>query len=391
MFERICIPPKYPDRTFFDLGLLGEALVFYQEIIIILRYSSLKGLLKQCNPETLIKYLDHGRLKIKYLNNMLGAISRGENTPFGRYDFGLISSEKQNLENAAYELFRESVGKSGKGRRLADRFLKFVEPISYDGGITKQIVKEVQFGKYISEFVRRRLERTELFKVAESKNPIIQFGPLADGGFPLRTNLNFNFLSQLNLENKELKKPSTILESYGSTIADLSLWSMFDTEVAVNPSQSDVLQSRFDILLSERNQSDECIANFQDFVFDNGRALRTAINSGKKNLDDLFPIVEKSDQFSKWLHDQSPDDKILKSYYKEIVSDSWVNKLPSKTVRWALFTGAGLAADALGAGGIGTGVGVALSALDNFIIDKLLQGWKPNHFIHGELEKFVKG
>lgn len=115
MFERICIPPKYPEGTFFDIGLLAEALIFYQEIIIIVKYSSLKGLLQQCNPETLMKYLDHGRLKIKYLNNMLGAISKGENTPFGRYDFGLISSEKHNLNNAAYELFKESVGKSGKG------------------------------------------------------------------------------------------------------------------------------------------------------------------------------------------------------------------------------------------------------------------------------------
>lgn len=278
-----------------------------------------------------------------------------------------------------------------KGRRLANRFLRFVEPISYDGSITKQIVKEVQFGKYFSEFVRRRLKKTKFFEVDELKSPIIQFGPLVKGGFPLQTNLNFNFLSQLDLENNELKKPSSILEKYGSTIADLSLWSRFDTEVAVNSSQSDVLRSRFDILLSERNQSDELIASFQDLVFDDGRAIRTAINSGRKSLDDLFPIVEKSEKFSNWLHTQSPDDKILKSYYKEIVSDSWVEKLPNKTIRWAIFTGSGLAADAFGAGGIGTGVGVALSVLDTFIIDKLLKGWKPNQFIHGELEKFIKG
>lgn len=321
---------------------------------------------------------------------MLGTISKGENTPFGRYDFGLISSEKHNLENAAYDLFREAVGKSGKGRHLANRFLGFVEPISYDGGITKQIVKEVQFGKYISEFVRRRLKRTEKFKEAESKNLLFQFGPLVEGGFLLQTNLNFNLLSQLKLENDELKKPSSLLASYGTTIADLSLWSKFDTEVAVSSSQSDVLQSRFDILLSDRTQSDRFISNFQDLVFDDGRALRAAINSGKRSLDDLFPIIEKSEKFSDWLRDQSPDSKLVKSYYKEIVSDSWIDKLPSKTFRWALFTGAGLAADALGAGGMGTCVGVAISALDNFMIDKLLKGWKPNHFILSELDKFVK-
>jgi len=54
-----------------------------------------------------------------------------------------------------------------------------------------------------------------------------------------------------------------------------------------------------------------------------------------------------------------------------------------------LFTGAGIGIDALGAGGIGTSIGVALSAADQFLLDRLIKGWKPNQFIEDELRGFV--
>lgn len=391
MLERICIPPKYPERTSFDLGLLAETLIFYGEVLLIVRAPSLSGLLKQCSPETLLRFLDHGRLKIKYLNNMLGAISRGEDTPYARYDFGLISSQKQNLENAAYTIFREATGKSGRGRRLANRFLRFVEPISYEEDIAKEITREVQDGKYISEYIERRLKKnTEISNKNLEKHVVFQFGPLAEGGLPLQTNIKFGKLEKLNLQTKELKNPSSILAHYGTTITDLSLWSTFDTEVAVNRSEADVLQSRFDVILSRRDESHEVVRSFQDFVFDDGRAIRNAINTGKRSLDELFPIVERSGKFNEWLRNQPVDKEIIKSYYKEVTSDSWVDKLPGKTTRWAIFTGTGLAIDSLGGGGIGTGIGIALSALDHFVVDKLIKGWKPNQFIHGELQDFVE-
>lgn len=391
MLERICIPAKYHEGTHFDLGLLAEALIFYGEVSLIVKAPSLSGLLKQCTPETLLRFLEHGRLKIKYLNNMLGAISKSENTPYARYDFGLISSEKLNLENAAHTIFKEATGKSGRGRRLANRFLRLAEPISYEESITNEIKREVQDGKYISEYIERRLKKNpDIIGYNLNKALVFRFGRLTDGGFPLQTNINFNELKKLNLQTKELKKPSSILAHYGTTIADLSLWSRFDTEVAVNSSEAEILQSRFDVLLNKRKQSHEAVRSFQDLVFDDGKAIRNAINTGKRSLDDLFPVIERSGKFCEWLRDQPVDKEIIKSYYKEVTSDSWVDKLPGKTTRWAIFTGAGLGIDLLGGGGIGTSIGVTLSALDYFVVDKLIKGWKPNQFIHGELETFVK-
>ena len=388
MFERICIPPKYPEGTSFDIGQMAESLLFYGEVILILKYSSLKGLLQQCNPETLIRLLEHGRLKIKYTHHMLGAISRSENLPFARYDFGLISSEKQRLENGAQTILQEITGKKGKGRRLANRLIKYIEPINYEGEITKQIVTEIQDGKFISEYIFRKLKKLD---PKLSQKVIFNFAPVVKGeGFPLKTNINFIELAKSYSKATKVNKPSAILADYGTTIADLSLWAKYDTEVAVNNNQADVLQSRFDVLLSQKRGSEEIISNFQDLVLDDSKALQNAINSGNRTLEEFCKILERSNKFSSWIRRQEPDSNLVKSYYKEVTSSSWIDKLPSKTSRWAIFTGGGIALDLLTASGVGTATGVAISAFDNFVLDNLIKGWKPNQFINDDLNSFIK-
>jgi hypothetical protein len=35
--------------------------------------------------------------------------------------------------------------------------------------------------------------------------------------------------------------------------------------------------------------------------------------------------------------------------------------------------------------------GLVLTAVDSLLLDRLLQGWKPNHFVDKELKPFVEG
>lgn len=388
MFQRISITPRYPSGTSFDIGSIGEALIFYGEVILIVQYSSLEGIIKQFKPETLLRYLEHGRLKVKYRKHMIGALSQGENTPLARYNFAVIGSEAHNLEEAAHDLFIKVTGKTGRGRRFANRFLGFVEPISYQSDITSQIVDEVRNYPYISEYVARRFRK--ILPTGLKQEPIFQFGPLVMGqGFPLVTNIDFDYLNRLELTDAALKKPSSILFNYGATIADLSLWSQLGSEVAVNENQADILRSRFDILLNKWKQSEKMISSFQDICFSNGKALRQVINSGTRSLDDLYPVVERSNKFTNWLQEREPDANLIDSYYKEVTKDSWIDKLPTKVARWLVFTGMGTVIDFYAGTGIGTLAGCSISAFDALLLDKLLRGWKPNQFIHGELNKFI--
>jgi hypothetical protein len=68
-------------------------------------------------------------------------------------------------------------------------------------------------------------------------------------------------------------------------------------------------------------------------------------------------------------------------------AETLIDKLPHKIIRWSLFTGAGVAIDLLGAGGIGTAGGVLMSAADSFLVDRIAKGWKPVQFVNGPLRR----
>jgi hypothetical protein len=162
--------------------------------------------------------------------------------------------------------------------------------------------------------------------------------------------------------------------------------SRFSSEVATNSVHSVVFKLKFDELLKTRTKSDSQISTFQDFVFDDGRALREAINSGGRSFADLRRVLSSATKFRDWLKNRDPDQELVKAYFREVTKGSWVDRLPVKCVRWSIFTGLGLVADALGAGGIGT---LAISGADAFLLDRLLKGWKPNQFIDDSLKTFI--
>jgi hypothetical protein len=93
----------------------------------------------------------------------------------------------------------------------------------------------------------------------------------------------------------------------------------------------------------------------------------------------------RSAPFKKWLKEKDPNADLLREYCREVSRLDWADKLPTKTLRWLVFTAIGLAAGPLGAV-----VGTAIGATDTFLIDRLLKGWKPNQFVEGPLRRFLQ-
>jgi hypothetical protein len=100
-------------------------------------------------------------------------------------------------------------------------------------------------------------------------------------------------------------------------------------------------------------------------------------------------VLPKAKQFHEWLQSQPPNRDVVKAYFQDVTRTTWIDKLPAKSARWILFTAAGVGADVLGAGGVGTAIGVGLGATDTFVLDKILKGWKPNQFVDNSLRQFV--
>jgi hypothetical protein len=119
------------------------------------------------------------------------------------------------------------------------------------------------------------------------------------------------------------------------------------------------------------------------------RAIREAINTCHKNMAELTKLVEQAQKFKNWIRGQPEDQDIRKAYCSEISKLGWCEGLPKKSARWFIFTVAGVLISSIAPWAVGAMAGVALSAVDSFLVDKLTQGWRPNQFVEGTLREFI--
>ena len=102
-------------------------------------------------------------------------------------------------------------------------------------------------------------------------------------------------------------------------------------------------------------------------------------------------LLENSDRFREWIAGQPADVSLLTAFYDEITKDSWVDKLPPKAIRFSIFSALGYTIDAVGGGGLGTLAGLGVNAVDSFLVDKLIKGWKPHQFVNKSLKPLFSG
>lgn len=188
----------------------------------------------------------------------------------------------------------------------------------------------------------------------------------------------------------QTSNPALILSHTLDVESELYFSSNNLSEIATSGLSANLISHKINYILEKSIKSSEKIRGFQSFVFNDAMSLREAINKKLIDLDDLVLVLKNSRKFKKWIIGVEPDQDLIKSYYSEITKKTIIDKLPGKSVRWCIFTGAGIIADVLATGGIGTAVGIGLGALDTFYLDKLISGWKPNQFIEDEVKELLK-
>ena len=90
----------------------------------------------------------------------------------------------------------------------------------------------------------------------------------------------------------------------------------------------------------------------------------------------------------------------LKEYDKAILKNhGWAKTVPVKIGKLVAFASIGALVDvAVGTAGLGTitaaglsaGSDIVIGAADEFIAPKLIKGWKPNQFVDGKADEFLK-
>ncbi len=161
---------------------------------------------------------------------------------------------------------------------------------------------------------------------------------------------------------------------------DMDLASNYMYELVTKDITSSIILRKISRILERRSISIRDIGLFQEAYLGDARAVREAINSGERTFSDFMPILRKSEKFKNWLSSQNPDSNILNSFYRESTSESWIESLPVKSVRYIVTNTVGL---------FGLIPHLAAAAANEFIIERIFKGWRPNQFVNGPLRKFT--
>jgi len=368
MFPNITISSKNISN---NLGLLCESLLFFDHTNLILDARSLPIVLKFCGYDNIIELVKSKQLSLKYSNSALGVGDlKGNNFMIGSFK---SQSHPKNLviKNA----FETVYGNSIQTQNHTKHFIRIIEEHNYSEPYLELLTKELEFSDNIYSALAIISENQ--FNKSNTSLRIEKVKPAI-----------YNIES--NIDKKYLFDAAFLVATGAGHIYDAE---KFNSGLAANSQVSNYTENKIIRITKKRKSEEDQISNFHEFVLPNHYDLRGTINSGAKQFNDFMYLWNEATKFKSWLKDQRPSLELLQAYIRKISETTWLDKLPSRNIRWLIFAGLGgtlgnVVGDAAGsiAGGI---AGIAVNYFDDFILEKLLQNWKPNQFVDGEYIDFL--
>lgn len=389
LFERITINRQSLTGDPIDLGFLAECLLFYKKVRVIASAGIFPYLVRCCGPDELLELFEMGVLEIEYFDNMTGVATVQSNIgPL--HELKVLHTQSMRYPQVSRKLFDELAGASGKGaNKMFRSFERFVERSVYTTDMLQESHADVVDSAYVQVAVGSLLPLLAP-KYSVPQPFLFRVGPVLKGGtYKVTSNIDFAEVNR-SIGVDAAVSEASLLGHVADTRRDLIVGSRLQSEFAVAPEHALVASHKFAEILSAAGRSTKMAEMFQENVVDDVPSIREVVNSGKKNFRDVASLVRQAEKFKDWLQRQGSTEDLRDSYCKEVAHLDWADKLPPKSLRFLIMTAAGLAVGAVTSPVVGAVATTALSAGDAFLLDKLLKGWKPNHFIEGPLKQFLR-
>jgi hypothetical protein len=307
MFESICIRNQSQADSAIDLGFLAESMLFYSDVLVIASQGILVQLAKVCGPEVLVELIERGHLRLNYEQQLTGISTTNAGTQNERHSAVIFSSPQHDLQHIAPKLFTELIGRSGKGRRLANRLAKLVQTVDRPPEALVDFRSDLLDDRYLQSAIRELLP----YYAPEYPipNPLIFKSREVGEEFAVETNIDFVDLNKsyhLHVAPSHSSVNAALLLSHIlSTRDNLYFASTTKADLALNPISSQVLVTKVHSILDRSRNNASQLEVFQDVFFKDGRALGEAINRGQRSFADLLKILERADNFRQWLRHAS--------------------------------------------------------------------------------------
>ncbi|MCC4834765.1 hypothetical protein LMH66_19155 [Shewanella sp. 10N.7] len=394
MFEKVILR-RSENGAALTAGELAEALLFYQNVHIILDFGSLTGLIHQIGMPTLLSLLSRPNISAVYTEDMLTVmptvINGSQYYSFeamqivGNDKVGNLPTQKKRFEHLLMVQGRYDKKQS---KRYFERFRGYVpfrkltDDHYIEGGILSAANMDLLDNEYLKSAVRLGLED----RVGSSATPPdFDFEVYQEGKqFHINTNLNFEKLSHIQSVKAGIKmgfNETNLMLDILNTRNELVFASHFGGEFYTSNLSSRMIDLKCSGLLKRISIEQQNISDFSRVVTAEAPRIKDLINSKAKTFDEFLSLLDRSAKFKSWLVNVNPDQEIVAEYLKAVSSEGWAQSIPSKVLRY-VFTGV--------VGAIEPITGHAFSLADTFLLEKLIGGWKPNRFVEKNLSSFLE-
>lgn len=394
MFDRIAIKNTETRGYKLDVEFLIDSMLFYGKVILLVHKEELSILVRILGEDLIKELISSDRLLIRYRKSLMGTMI----FPGGKYNIDTFSQQESSMDSELYESHRLVVNNSSRNIKFANEFSKLIEPFSYHEIVRENIISDFNNENYLKAALPLYFNSIEPdFKTPKN----IEIEIIRDGSFgpfdaySLNTNIDLNELNEIHKrKNPEITYDidyGGFLLSIAESKGDISIASTLGSEIVTSELYSKFIEIELSELIKQRSKSENELNLFNEYVLNDCTSLGFAFTNGIISGKELLEIFEKSDKFRDWLKHIPEDKNLLGEYHKAAISKSLSDKLPTKTARFIIFEGMGIALDLLATGGLATAAATAISFADNFLLDNIInKKWKPNQFIDKHLKPKIK-
>ena len=392
MFEHIILRRSI-DGPALTAGEIAEALLFYQNVHIVLDYGSLNGLVQAIGMQSLLKVLSMHSVHATYIEEMTGTrTTQTASGPeyslvsfrlAGHKGIGELKTRKKRLEHVLTSKgYKKSIAKSYADRfRRNVRYRHLSDNHYLPGGVLLAAQQDLQNQEYVHSAALIAAESLLGRQILPAK---FKFEMRFNGDkFRILSNLDFNEVSQVQkLRDPNAGKitPAHITSTLLTASADTIFAGHYGGDYYTSSIVSKIIYLREKLLLQRVGKNLKDLETFKEVVLNGSPDIADVINSRKRSFDEFLELLKKADKFKRWLHKCSPEESVVTAYLEDITSLGWFSSIPGKLIRF-------ISGVAIGA--LEPVSGIAVSAGDSFLLGKLARGWRPSHFISSYIKPFV--
>lgn len=405
MLEDVTI--RYGESHFrlLDRGNLAEALAFFGQVRIVVHPHDLKGLFSSVTHDELSTLLKDGFLEFVFIPDSPVCATYRNSSGLQESDFdfirlkletnsGIISDPLTILEfelKRSYPHIRNFSSLLERTKVFPFESIIPTDPVQFVTALKERIVS-TQFGTdCCAEIVNYLKPPTVPAGLFHCRFAHGEYGLVAES--PLREDVTVTIPSVLPGKPPFKFLPGSFLTAMLDTAFEAAVADKFSTCVEHSELGTACAVHYYASICRIPRTDLERLSVLSEHVFEGMPRVDFAVRSGQKNIIDLIPIIERKNRFSDWCGKIGTDQTLLAAYIKEISKESWVDRLPVKGARFATFTAGGMALEAftapLGLPGAATAGGIALGAVDTFLMDRILNGWSPKIYVES-LQAFAK-